>query len=164
MCRAGICRAGIGKAGRGRQMDAGLGGICRAEGCSSAIGHLRGHSTYRRGLPCRKGTDTPHRLWIGVLRAAGTLGPFRSIWNRISHSGCKRFQAVSSGFNRGAIPLNNHDVQSLIRWSHVPYPGGSPGACGELSLRAPAPADGARLERRQPTHKGIATWDCAHTR
>ena len=30
----------------------------------------------------------------------------------------------SSGSKREAIPIKNHDVQSLIRWIHVPYPGG----------------------------------------
>ena len=30
--------------------------------------------------------------------------------------------AVSSGFKREAIPIKNHDVQSLIRWIHVPCP------------------------------------------
>ena len=30
-----------------------------------------------------------------------------------------RFQAVSSGFKREAIPIKNHDAQSLICWIHV---------------------------------------------
>ena len=53
-------------------------------------------------------------------------------------------RAVSSGFKREAIPIKNHDVQSLIRWIHVPCPGGfQTGARGELSLIAAASADGA---------------------
>ena len=71
--------------------------------------------------------------------------------------------AVSSGFKRDAMPIKNHDVQSLIRWIHVPCPGGfQTGARGELSLIAAASADGAG--EGDATHKGIATWDCAHTR
>ena len=30
---------------------------------------------------------------------------------------------TSSGFKRKAIPIKNHDAQSLIRWSHVPFLG-----------------------------------------
>ena len=33
-----------------------------------------GHSTYRRGLPRRRGADTPRRLWIGVLRGRKVSG------------------------------------------------------------------------------------------
>ena len=73
-------------------------------------------------------------------------------------------QAVSSGFKREAMPIKNHDVQSLIRWIHVPCPGGfQTGARGRLSLIAAASADGAGLERRHPQRE-IAAWDCAHTR
>ena len=69
--------------------------------------------------------------------------------------------AVSSGFKREAMPIKNHDVQSLIRWIHVPCPGGfQTGARGQLSLIAAAPADGAGLERRHPqkdSHLGLRT-------
>ena len=38
---------------------------------------FRGHSTYRRGLPRRRGADAPHRLWIGVLRGREVSGSTR---------------------------------------------------------------------------------------
>ena len=38
---------------------------------------FRGHSTYRRGLPRRRGTDAPHRLGIGVLRGREVSGSTR---------------------------------------------------------------------------------------
>ena len=37
-----------------------------------------GHSTYRRGLPRRRGTDAPHRPWIGVLRGMEVSGSTRT--------------------------------------------------------------------------------------
>ena len=46
----------------------------------SSIGHrpsFRGHSTYQRGLPRRRGTDAPHRLWIGVLWGREVSGSTR---------------------------------------------------------------------------------------
>ena len=51
-----------------------------AFGLARSTGHrpsFRGHITYRRGLPCRMGTDAPHRLWIGVLRGMEVSGSTR---------------------------------------------------------------------------------------
>ena len=61
--------------------------------------------------------------------------------------------AVSSGFKSEAMPIKNHDVQSLIRWIHVPSVSWrlpDRRTWCELSLIAAAPADGAGLERRHP--------------
>ena len=66
----------------------------------------------------------------------------RGRWTYRRSGGSRR----PSSFKREGIPIKNHDVQSLIRWIHVPCPGGfQTGARGELSLIAAAPADGAGL-------------------
>ena len=67
----------------------------------------------------------------------------------------------SSGFKREAIPIKNHDAQSLICWSHVLTLEASRQVhVVGSSLIAPAPADSAGLERRHPqrdSHMGLHT-------
>ena len=46
-----------------------------------------------------------------------------SLWLKVLEA-LRMSPKVSSGFKREAIPIKNHDVQSLIRWIHVPCPGG----------------------------------------
>ena len=56
---------------------------------------FRGHSTYRRGLPCRRGTDAPHRLWIGVLRGREVSGSTRGAGTAVTADEVPQHKAVS---------------------------------------------------------------------
>ena len=62
------------------------------------IGHrpsFRGHSTYRRGLPRRRGTDAPHRLWIGVLRGREVSGSTRGAGTTVTAGEVPQLKVVS---------------------------------------------------------------------
>ena len=67
-------------------------------------------------------------------------------------SGFKRFQARSNTNQESRCPIA-HPLEPRA------VPGGSPGACGGLSMRAPAPADCAGLERhpQRDGHMGLHT-------
>ena len=62
--------------------------------------------------------------------------------------------AVSSGFKREAIPIKNHDAQSLIRWIHVLILWGPQVHVVSLSRRTLAAVDGAGRARATPPTKG----------
>ena len=67
--------------------------------CPSAIGHRFGvtapTATYRRGLPRRRGTDAPHRLWIGVLRGREVSGSTRGAGTAVTAGEVPQLKVVS---------------------------------------------------------------------
>ena len=54
-----------------------------------------GHSTDRRGLPRRRGTDAPHRLWIGVLRGREVSGSTRGAGTAVTAGEVPQSKVVS---------------------------------------------------------------------
>jgi hypothetical protein len=84
-------------------------GMKTASLCVVSIGHrpsFRGHSTYRMGLPRRRGTDTTQRQWIGVL------------WGR-DVSGSTR--GAGTAVTAGEVPqLVKHSVQSPLGHAEMP--------------------------------------------
>ena len=56
---------------------------------------FRGHSTYRRGLPRRRGTDAPHRLWIDVLRGREVSVSTRGVGTAVTAGEVPQLKVVS---------------------------------------------------------------------
>ena len=62
------------------------------------IGHrpsFRGHSTYQKRLPRRKWTDTPHRLWIDVLRGREVSGSTQGAGTAVTAGEVPQLKVVS---------------------------------------------------------------------
>ena len=72
--------------------------------------------------PLPENTPMPPQTLLTPLPAKYTVLPIST--RALVTSGQKQGAAVSRGFKREAIPIKNHDVQSLIRWIQVPHPGG----------------------------------------